>query len=276
MAGRAPLRPTLSCTRTEAIAAGASAPPLTLTVNVATNAPATVTNTATVSGGGDINLANNSDADPTTIGGEPDLTIEKTHTGNFTRGQTGTYTITVRNAGNVGTSGAITVTDDAAQWPHGYGVRRRGLDVHPASAPVHRAASRSPPARARPPLTLTVTVAANAPASVTNTATVSGGGESNTTNDTATDVATIVRRARPHDREDAYGQLHTRPDGRHVHDHGDQLRDGADKRCDHDHRRAAERPHGHGVRRHGMDVHRVAALVHAQRGRSPPARARRR
>ena len=42
------------------------------------------------------------------------------------------------------------------------------------------------------PRTLTVSVANNAPASVTNTATVSGGGESNAGNDTATDVTVIV------------------------------------------------------------------------------------
>jgi hypothetical protein len=40
---------------------------LTLTVNVAANAPASVTNTATVSGGGEINTANDTANDPTTI-----------------------------------------------------------------------------------------------------------------------------------------------------------------------------------------------------------------
>jgi hypothetical protein len=42
-----------------------------------------------------------------------------------------------------------------------------------------------------PAITLTVNVANNAPASVTNTATVAGGGESNTANNTANDVTTI-------------------------------------------------------------------------------------
>jgi hypothetical protein len=41
------------------------------------------------------------------------------------------------------------------------------------------------------PITLTVNVAANAASSVTNTATVSGGGESNTANDSASDVTQI-------------------------------------------------------------------------------------
>jgi uncharacterized repeat protein (TIGR01451 family) len=41
----------------------------------------------------------------------PDLAILKTHTGNFTRGSTGTYTITVSNVGEVATSGLVTVSD---------------------------------------------------------------------------------------------------------------------------------------------------------------------
>ena len=42
----------------------------------------------------------------------PDLTITKTHTGNFTQGQTGaTYTVTVSNSGNLLTTGTVSVTD---------------------------------------------------------------------------------------------------------------------------------------------------------------------
>ena len=43
-----------------------------------------------------------------------------------------------------------------------------------------------------PPLTLTVQVSGTAPAGVTNTVTVSGGGEVNVSNDAASDVTTIV------------------------------------------------------------------------------------
>ena len=58
---------TLTCTRSDALAAGSAYPPITITVNVSAGAAASVTNTATVSGGGDINLANNTANDPTTI-----------------------------------------------------------------------------------------------------------------------------------------------------------------------------------------------------------------
>jgi hypothetical protein len=40
-----------ACTRTNALAAGKSYPAITVTVNVAANAPSEVTNIATVSGG---------------------------------------------------------------------------------------------------------------------------------------------------------------------------------------------------------------------------------
>ena len=44
---------------------------------------------------------------------------------------------------------------------------------------------------AAPPITLSVIVNPNAPASVTNSVTVSGGGETNTANDTASDVTAV-------------------------------------------------------------------------------------
>ena len=58
---------TLTCTRSDALSAGASYPAITITVNVATDAPASVSFTATVSGGADANLANNSFTDVTSI-----------------------------------------------------------------------------------------------------------------------------------------------------------------------------------------------------------------
>ena len=78
---------------------------------VAANAPASVTNTAIVFGGGETNPSNNTATDPTTIIAGPDLTITKTHAGNF-KGQTGTYTLTVSNTGGSPTSGSVTVTDN--------------------------------------------------------------------------------------------------------------------------------------------------------------------
>jgi uncharacterized protein (TIGR03437 family) len=58
---------TLTCTRTDALAASESYPVIILTVSVSQNAPAAVTNSATVSGGADVNSANNSVRDFTPI-----------------------------------------------------------------------------------------------------------------------------------------------------------------------------------------------------------------
>ena len=58
---------TLTCTRSDMRPGGSSYPTITLTVDVANPAPLTVTNTATVSGGGEVNTTNNSASDPTTI-----------------------------------------------------------------------------------------------------------------------------------------------------------------------------------------------------------------
>ncbi len=66
-----------------------------------------------VSSCGDTDEANNTGSDPTTITVGPDLTLTKTHTGNFTKGQTGaTYTVTVTNQGVGPTTCTVTVTDN--------------------------------------------------------------------------------------------------------------------------------------------------------------------
>ena len=58
---------TLTCTRSDALAAGSSYPAITLTVDVSLTAPGSVTNSATVSGGGENNASNNTANDLTTI-----------------------------------------------------------------------------------------------------------------------------------------------------------------------------------------------------------------
>ena len=183
----------LSCTRSDALGASGSYPAITLTVNVGSNAAASVTNTATVSGGGESNTANDSASDVTTVTQLPDLTIAKTHSGNFTQGQTGaTYSVTVSNSGTGATSGTVTVTDTLPAGLIATGMSGTGWSCTLGSLSCTRsdalAASGSYPA-----ITLTVNVGSNAAASVTNTATVSGGGESNTANDSASDVTTVTQ-----------------------------------------------------------------------------------
>ncbi|HKQ53248.1 MAG TPA: DUF11 domain-containing protein, partial [Pyrinomonadaceae bacterium] len=184
---------TVTCTRADALNGGASYPAISVPVTVAPNSALSLTNTATVSGGNDSNTNNNSSSDPTTINGVPDLTISKSHTGNFTQGQTGaTYTLTVTNAGGAATSGVVTVTDTlpaSLTSPVGSGT---GWTCNTAGQTVTCTRSNALAAGASyPAITITVNVSATALASVTNTASVSGGGQTNTANDSASDPTTI-------------------------------------------------------------------------------------
>ena len=189
---------TLTCTRSDALAAGASYSPITLTVTVANNAPASVTNTANVSGGGETNTANNTANDPTTINQLPDLTITKSHTGNFTQGQVGaTYTITVTNSGSAPTSGAVSVTDTLPVGLTATGISGSAPWVCVLGTLTCTRSDALAAGASYSPITLTVTVANNAPASVTNSVSVSGGGQIITTNDTANDPTTIDTAAAP-------------------------------------------------------------------------------
>src|SRR4029077_6626222 len=65
---------TLSCTRSDTLLSGTSYPTITLTVNVSANAPASITNSVTVSGGGETNTTNDAASDVTAINTPPDLT----------------------------------------------------------------------------------------------------------------------------------------------------------------------------------------------------------
>lgn len=121
----------------------------------------------------------------------PDLTISKSHTGSFTQGQTGaSYTIVITNSGTASTSAAVSVSDSVPAGLTATAIAGAGWTCTQPSGPCTRSDSVAA-GTSYPNLTVTVNVANSAPASVTNTATVSGGGEANTSNDTATDVTTI-------------------------------------------------------------------------------------
>jgi uncharacterized repeat protein (TIGR01451 family) len=123
--------------------------------------------------------------------GTPDLTIAKTHTGNFTQGQVGaTYTITVGNIGVGPSSGPVAVIDTLPPDLTATGIAGAGWNCIQPSGPCTRF---DPLAEGSsyPDLTLTVSVSNTATGVITNTATVSGGGEININNDLATDPTTI-------------------------------------------------------------------------------------
>jgi uncharacterized repeat protein (TIGR01451 family) len=128
---------------------------------------------------------------PTTAVAVADLTIAKTHTGDFAQGGTGTYTVTVSNSGTGVTSGEVDVADLAPAGLTITSMAGDGWTYNSATQTVSRSDLLAP-GDSYPPITVTVAVDPNAPASVTNQATVSGGGETNTANDTAFDPTTVT------------------------------------------------------------------------------------
>jgi uncharacterized repeat protein (TIGR01451 family) len=189
---------TLTCTRNDALARGSSYPAITLVANVASNAPSFVVNNVVVSGGGETNTANDTANDPTNIVPPPvpDLTITKSHVGprngNFFQGETGaTYTITVSNIGSLATSGTVSVVDTPpAGQLTATAISGTGWTCALATLTCTRSDALAVNA-SYPSITLTVNVAIDAPPTLTNTATVSGGGETNTLNDVVGDFTGI-------------------------------------------------------------------------------------
>ncbi len=184
---------TLTCTRADSLATGQSYPPITVSVTVAAFPPASVTNTATVSGGGDVNPNNNVATDHAIINVSPDLTVVGTHVGSFSQGQSNAvYTVTVTNSGTASTTGEVFFLDTLppglsivsfASSPGWSCTLFGGLET--CERPDSLAANSS-----YPPVTIVVSVANNAVSGV-NTVTTYGGGEGNTSNDTSTDPTTV-------------------------------------------------------------------------------------
>ncbi|QOW24193.1 Ig-like domain-containing protein [Lysobacter sp. H23M47] len=116
---------------------------------------------------------------PTTIQPKlPQLTLTKSHTGNFSVGTNGAYTLQLTNNGDGPTSGAITVVDTL---PAGLGfVSGTGTDWSCSAAGqmvTCTTASIIAAGDPAPPITLTVSVGESALPSVVNAASVSGGGD---------------------------------------------------------------------------------------------------
>lgn len=102
----------VTCTLPGPLVAGASAPDLLLTVQVAAEVnPSTLTNTATVgSGTTDPDPGNNTDDEEVTVTEQADLSIVKTHTGDGIVGAQVSFELAVANAGP-SEADQVTVTD---------------------------------------------------------------------------------------------------------------------------------------------------------------------
>jgi trimeric autotransporter adhesin len=160
-----------------------------------TNGQATATYTAgATSGVGSANATADSETVLASITiTAPDLTVTKTHAGSFTQGQTGaTYTIKVTNSGTAASSGTVSVVDTLPTGLTATALSGTNWSCILGTLTCTRSDALGIGASYED-ITLTVDVAATAAPSVTNTATVSGGGEANTGNDTANDPTTVVQ-----------------------------------------------------------------------------------
>lgn len=140
----------------------------------------------------EVNFTNNAAQHQLQVVG-PDLSIEKTHTGNGVRGQQLTYTLAVSNLGPLATNGSTTVTDTL---PAGLtAVSFSGAGWTCTTTPLQCTRPPGAAVGALPPLSLVVAVAGNAAASLTNVATVTTSGDGNAANNTASDQTAVVSTA---------------------------------------------------------------------------------
>jgi len=147
----------------------------------------------------DPNSENNTVSVTTTVVDNADLTVSKTHTGTFTQDDKGrTYQITVSNVSPFPSQGLVTLSDSLpagliARSFSGDGWTCGSIPANGTPGPATLTCTRSDSVTngAYQDLILTVDVSCSAPANVTNTATVSGGGDASPGNNTSNDKTTI-------------------------------------------------------------------------------------
>jgi len=208
-------RQAVTCTSAAAMPAGASST-IALTIKLAQSA-CVLTNTASVSSvTPDPVLANNSSSDPTAVqcsvsppisggGGSPApppvaiappfLSVVKSHSGSFTVGQPGTYSIAITNDLPV-TSGAVTVTDDLPPGLSFIAGTGTGWNCSSAGQLVTCANPAGIPGGGSSSLSLVVSVTAAVAPAVTNTALVSFAAVPGASA-TASDATAVLRPAGP-------------------------------------------------------------------------------
>ncbi len=184
-----------TCTRSDVLIAGASYPPITVTVSVAANASSPKVNSVAVSTTAlESNTGNNSATDATVIVVPPDLTVSKAHSGNFLQGQTGvTFTTLVTNlgAGDKLAGSVVTLTDTP---PPGLNITAMsGIGWSCTTLPSCTRTDVLGAGFSYPTITITANVAGNAGSPLVNSVTVSSTSfDSNAGNNTATDSAVII------------------------------------------------------------------------------------
>jgi uncharacterized repeat protein (TIGR01451 family) len=132
------------------------------------------------------------------VRGVPDVTIDKSHTGTFVRGQQGTFSLIVGNVGGRPTTGTVVIDDTL---PAGLGVVSASGDgwtcaVNTAANSLHCERGEALAVGAAfPAVSVLVNVLESAPDTIVNTGVTGGGGETNTANNRDDDAVAITSSA---------------------------------------------------------------------------------
>ena len=177
------------------LAPGNSYPSITVTVSVAANAMSPQVNSISVTTTqNEGNSGNNTANDSTIIVPPPDLTVTKSHTGNFSQGQAGAvYSVTVNNAGpgNKPAGSLVSLVDTPPPGLTVYAMSGAGWTC--TTLPTCTRSDLLAAGASYPAITVTVTVAANAISPQVNSVAVSTAAtESNTGNNSANDSTIVV------------------------------------------------------------------------------------
>ena len=160
-----------------------------MTAVVAPNAAGTVVNGAVVSGGGDTDPGNGSaqvrsKSVPRHLEATSRWRRRAQRAGILPPGQPVTFTVRVTNVGGSPTSGTVTVTETPPAGLTVTALSGSGWTCSVATRTCTRADALAPSA-SYPDITVTANIAVDAVGTLVNTAVVSGGGDSNTGNNTA-------------------------------------------------------------------------------------------
>jgi uncharacterized repeat protein (TIGR01451 family) len=122
----------------------------------------------------------------------PDMTISLMHTGALAQGQSGvSYTITVTNVGPVASTSPVTVGENPPSGLTITGMSGTGWTCTLSTLSCTRSDSLAASA-SYPAISVTASVANNAQGTVVNSVSVSGGGETNVSNDVANDSGSVA------------------------------------------------------------------------------------
>ncbi len=185
---------TVTCSRNDSLQTGQTYAQIYVSVNVAADANS-VTNTATVSGGGDTTPDDNTASDLVAIStpNTPNLVLSKSHESDFAQGQTGaSYRVRIDNRGSAASTGAVTVTDDLPAGLSPTTATGTGWNCGIAGQRVTcTRADALAPGASWPVIQIAVDVSPTA-TDLVNTATVTGGGDTTPGDSSASDSTTIT------------------------------------------------------------------------------------